>query len=172
MRLASYLALLLTAALFVACANGTSPTTQATDLSVEVLLADDLTIEAVEGGAMGAVTEERREVITDTDMFETRWNELYSHRREVPDPPSIDFEERVVVFAALGQRPTGGYGITLDRAVHDADEGVVELTVREVRPGQGCMVTQALTFPYLLATVDVVDASYEFVEGDPIEEDC
>ena len=133
---------------------------------------DDLSIEAIDAGAMGAVAEERREVITDAGALEARWNALYSHRSEVPEPPAINFDERVVVFASLGQRPTGGYRVELARAVHDEDRGVVELTVREVTPGPSCMVQQALTFPYLWAAVEAVDASYVFVEGAPRVADC
>lgn len=134
---------------------------------------DDLSIEAIDEGAMGAVAEERQEVITDAEMLEVRWSALYSHRSEAPAaPPAVDFEERVVVFASLGQRPTGGYRVELERAVHDEDRGVVELTVREVEPGPSCMVQQVLTFPYLLAAVEAVDASYEFVEGAPRVADC
>lgn len=133
---------------------------------------DDLSIEALDEGAMGAMTEERREVITDAETFEERWNALHGHRSEPPAPPSVDFDAHVVVLAALGQRPTGGYSVALERALHDEEEGVVELIVREVRPGEGCMVTQALTFPYLLATVEAVDASYEFMEAEPREADC
>jgi len=136
-------------------------------LTVEALMDDDLSIEAIDAGATGAVAEERREVISNAEMLEMRWSTLYSHRRELPAVPVVDFEERVVVFASLGQRPTGGYRVELARAVHDEDRGVVELTVREVTPGPSCMVQQVLTFPYLWAAVEAVDASYVFVEGAP-----
>ena len=173
MRTFFYVAILLGFGLTAACsASEPSVQAEATSLSVTVLMDDELSVEAVEEGAMGAFAEEHREVITDAETFETRWSALHSHRTEVPEPPSVDFDERVVVLAALGQRSTGGYRITLDRAVHDTEEGTVELTMREVRPGQGCMVQQVLTFPYLLATVEAVDASYEFVEGEPREADC
>lgn len=173
MRTLSYVAILLAFGLTAACsASEPSVHAEATSLSVTVLMDDELSVEAVDEGTMGALVEEHREVITDAETFETRWNALHSHRNEPPAPPAVDFDERMVVLAALGQRPTGGYRITLDRAVHDKEEGVVELILREVRPGQGCMVQQVLTFPYLLATVEAVDASYTFVEGEPREADC
>ncbi|NBB99582.1 MAG: protease complex subunit PrcB family protein [Bacteroidetes bacterium] len=171
MRAAALLALCLVLA--PACeGEGTSPDETPTSLTAEVLMDDELSIEAIDAGAMGAVAEERRDVITDAGALEARWNALYSHRSEVPAPPSINFDERVVAFASLGQRPTGGYRVELARAVHNEDRGVVELTVREVTPGPSCMVQQVLTFPYLLAAVEAVDAPYEFVEGAPRVADC
>ncbi|NBB85421.1 MAG: protease complex subunit PrcB family protein [Bacteroidetes bacterium] len=152
--------------------EGTSSDGAPTSLTVEVLMDDELSMEAIDEGATGAVAEERREVITDAETLEARWSALYSHRGEMPTPPPVDFEEHVVVFASLGQRPTGGYRVELERAVHDEDRGVVELTVREVKPGPSCMVQQVLTFPYLLAAVEAVDASYEFVEGATRVADC
>ena len=171
MRVVAFLALFFVLA--PACeGEGTSPDETPASLTVEVLMDDDLSIEAIDEGAMGAVAEERREVITDAETLGARWSALYSHRSETPAAPVVDFEERVVVFASLGQRPTGGYRVELERAVYDEDRGVVELTLREVKPGPSCMVQQVLTFPYLLAAVEAVDASYEFVEGAPRVADC
>lgn len=149
-----------------------SPGEAPTSMTVEVLMDDDLSIEAVDEGTMGAVAEERREVLRDAEALAERWNELYSHRSEPPARPSVDFEERVVVFATLGQRPTSGYSIELERAVHDEERGVVELMVREVEPGPSCMVQQVLTFPYLLAAVEAVDVPYTFVEREPRTASC
>lgn len=50
-----------------------------------------------------------------------------------------------LVLAALGERRTDGYGLRLT-ADRDAGGGL-RVTVHELRPGRGCVVTQALTTP-------------------------
>lgn len=75
--------------------------------------------------------------------------------RSMPLEPlsSVDFDREQVVLAALGQQPTGGYGVTLTGARIVGDDLV--LTVREQRPGPDRMVTQALTTPCAAIAVTV-----------------
>ncbi|TNE77350.1 MAG: protease complex subunit PrcB family protein [Gammaproteobacteria bacterium] len=57
----------------------------------------------------------------------------------------IDFRQETLVLVAQGQKPTGGYAITLEESAI-LDEELV-LTVSERSPEPGSMVTQALTTP-------------------------
>ena len=63
---------------------------------------------------------------------------------KLPPPPEIDFAREVLIVAATGIRPTGGYGIIIDPAYDRGDR--LEVTVRSISPGCG-MQTQALTSP-------------------------
>lgn len=58
---------------------------------------------------------------------------------------TIEFEREHVVLAAIGQKPTGGYSVTLDSS--EIRGGTLELKVRVTEPAPGTMVTQALTTP-------------------------
>jgi hypothetical protein len=61
-------------------------------------------------------------------------------------PTSVDFTKGKVLLIDMGGRNTGGYSIGVT-SVNVADNWVVT-NIRLVKPGQGCIVTQALTNPY------------------------
>ncbi|MDY6816855.1 MAG: protease complex subunit PrcB family protein [Pseudomonadota bacterium] len=67
--------------------------------------------------------------------------------RTLPLAPlrAVDFEREQVVLAALGQKPTGGYSVTLVSSAIEDD--TLELSVRIREPQPGVVVTQALTTP-------------------------
>lgn len=68
----------------------------------------------------------------------------------------------IYVCALAGERPTGGYRV----GVSSGEGGSVRVTLRE--PGQGDIVTQAITTPYAVAVVRGEGATVEglrFVNG-------
>ena len=64
---------------------------------------------------------------------------------------NIDFEREHIVLAAIGQKPTGGYSVTLDAS--EIRSGALELRVRVTEPAPGMIVTQALTTPCAVIAV-------------------
>lgn len=64
---------------------------------------------------------------------------------------TVDFEREHLVLVGLGQKPTGGYGVTLDSST--ITDGVLELAVNVRQPAAGTMVTQALTTPCAVIAV-------------------
>jgi len=58
---------------------------------------------------------------------------------------AIDFNEEHLVLVSLGQKTTGGYGLTLTSS--EIVDDVLELAVKVRRPAADAMVTQALTTP-------------------------
>ncbi|QKT03324.1 protease complex subunit PrcB family protein [Ectothiorhodospiraceae bacterium 2226] len=94
------------------------------------------------------------------------WRDLWEERLHGA-PPAIDFEREMVVGAALGTRPSGGYGIRIERAVLD-EEGTLVVTLRELAPPPGAMLSQAFTQPFHFVRVPRVDARVAFrVASDP-----
>ncbi|KMQ75744.1 protease complex subunit PrcB family protein [Marinobacter subterrani] len=63
----------------------------------------------------------------------------------------IDFQREKVVLAAIGQKPTGGFGVTLQSS--EIVDDTLNLTVRVMEPGPGAMVTQVLTTPCAVIAV-------------------
>ncbi len=122
---------------------------------------------------MAPLEESQRRVVRESAEFAALWEEMHAHRSTIPERPSVDFEEKVLVFASLGQRSTGGYRVEVTGARYDEAEATVEVAIRETRPGPTCAVTQALTHPFVLASVEAVaDAEYVFVEEEPVVEEC
>ena len=68
----------------------------------------------------------------------------------------------MVVLVAMGQRPTGGYSITVE-GVYDAS-GRMFARVREKSPGATCIVSEAFTAPVDAVRVPRRDGAVIFVE--------
>jgi hypothetical protein len=90
------------------------------------------------------VSESRRLIIRDMNAWAAFWSELGAG-----EPPAVDFSRDVAIAVAAGQRPSGGYGISIE-GVHQ-HQGDLTVEVLEVAPGPNCMTAAALTQP-----VDVV----------------
>jgi hypothetical protein len=95
---------------------------------------------------------------------EAGWREAWAKLCESPPAaaPAVDFSRDMLLVAALGQRPTGGYAVQIASA--NVAGGVLRVEVVETRPGIGCMTTQALTYPVAVARVPRHDGEVEFVE--------
>lgn len=95
------------------------------------------------------IADKQRLVIRDREAWRDVWKRIYSLRSPTPPLPEIDFAREMLVVAAMGEQSNGGYGILIDSA-SERDKSL-EIKVRSISPGKGCMTTQALTAP-----VDVV----------------
>lgn len=96
----------------------------------------------------GFATRERI-VVESQAEWEIVWRRLMGSRSSPPAAPAVDFDKEVVIVAAMGGRPTGGYSIRVDDAEARSDH--VSVRVVESSPGRRCVVTMAATAP-----VDVV----------------
>jgi len=165
--------------LFTACDSviDDPPAIEDVQLAVNTLAPEDSTdqIDAnnFEQGTHGFLTDRTFDVIQDEAAFAELWEDLFSHRDEVPERPEINFDETHVVFASLGQRPTGGYAVAITEARYMPDQDEIMVEVTERVPSEDCAAIQILTFPYTVATVDAVEgASYAFDVADPQPQDC
>lgn len=90
-------------------------------------------------------------MITDEAEFLTVWNRANGAQLTVPPLPDVNFERETVLAVFLGQKPTGGYGVEVQRISLDERELYVDLLERE--PGAGAITTQALTSPWIMIRV-------------------
>lgn len=92
-----------------------------------------------------------RLVVRDTSAWRRAWARL--NARYVPQPPlpSVDFSRESVLIAAMGTRASGGFEIHLDSAIRNAD--AMEVVVRSVVPGDGCMLSATFTQPVDVAKI-------------------
>lgn len=74
--------------------------------------------------------------------------------------------DTVYVLASLGEKPTGGYQTVID-AVTMVSPGNIHVTAREISPAPGAMVTQALSYPYILITFEA--SGVKSVDGDILQ---
>ena len=66
------------------------------------------------------------------------------------EAPPVDFKKEGVLAIYMGQRPTGGYSLSLQDPAVPIANGVGTVTVKFEEPPPGAMVTQVLTSPCLL----------------------
>lgn len=79
---------------------------------------------------------------------EAAWADVWADWTRVvpaPAPPHVDFDHERVIVAAMGGRASGGYHIGVETVAEHAQETLVE--VFTVSPGEGCVVTAAITAP-------------------------
>jgi hypothetical protein len=76
-----------------------------------------------------------RAVIRDSTAWRQLWEQI--NRPFVPQPalPAVDFGREMIVVAALGSRPNGGYDVVIERAEQDSTG--IQISVRVATPASG-----------------------------------
>jgi hypothetical protein len=88
-------------------------------------------------------------VVRDDAAWREAWGQVTGPIVPPPERPAVDFRREAVVIVAAGERPTGGWTVTVD-SVAPANGGLtVSYTLSG--PGAGCITAQIITSP-----VDVV----------------
>jgi hypothetical protein len=106
--------------------------------------------------------ERERLVIRTPAEWSQAWARITGSAEPRRPAPAIDFDREMVILVAMGERPTGGYSITIE-GVYDAS-GRVFAVVREKSPGADCFVTEAFTQPIDAVRVPRRDGAVTFVE--------
>lgn len=89
-----------------------------------------------------------RTVLTDAGRFEALWREAFASAASPEAPPAVDWSREKVVFVALGERPSGGYGIAVTSVQRVGGELLIE--IESTSPGN-CPSAAVMSQP-----VDVV----------------
>ena len=83
--------------------------------------------------------------VRDYRSWHALWDRVAARHRPKPPSPSVDFSKDMVLVAATGTKPSGGYSISIV-SVHEAARYLVATAVR-TSPGPRCGTTAALTAP-------------------------
>lgn len=100
--------------------------------------------------------------------FARLWTLAYGEEG-APAMPAVDFEQEYVIGVFAGQKPSGGHDITVER-VTDGNT-LRTVAIRLVRPGAGCLTTQALTSPFEIIAVPLSDRELARIDKD-VEGSC
>jgi hypothetical protein len=101
--------------------------------------------ESVVSELHSGIAEKRREVVRDQESWARLWSEINRGQDSAGPPPAVDFSRQMLIVAALGTRPTGGFAVKVRGVSTRGDR--LEVVVLESCPAQGAMVTAALTQP-------------------------
>ena len=166
MRPLTLLALTLSAA---ACLGSNLPTEQRdfaqgdSPIPLERFRSDSLPF-AVHSG----LAKPERRIITDAAEMESLWTRIHAGQTPVPLVPSIDFGEEMVLVAALGGKPSGGYAIRIDSVAARGDG--LEVFVRQTRPASDCMVLAVITAPVDLVRLRRLGTNVSYREAVEVQE--
>ncbi len=103
-----------------------------------------------------------RLVVRDTSAWRQAWMRMNARFFPQPPLPSVDFQRETVLIAAMGARANGGFEIHLDSALRRAD--TIEVVVKSVAPGDGCMVSASYTQPVDVAKIPALPLPVRFRE--------
>jgi len=114
-----------------------------------------VTFQTVSKGYRSGAREPQQIVLRNQAEWSELWrkhsNELYS------TPPTVLFDQEIVVAVFLGEKNTGGYDITIVRAERNDDELVIHY--QEKTPAPGSMLIQAFMQPFHIVRINKSDLS-------------
>lgn len=90
--------------------------------------------------------------------------ELVNRSHELELAQSITVGAQTYLVVTRGVKPTGGYGVKIESVVDTGEE--IEARVRYVDPAPDAIVTQALTYPIVLAVMSKVEKPVRFAGVD------
>ena len=101
-------------------------------------------------------------VVRDSSAWRELWQRVNRPFIPSPPPPEVDFQQEMIVVAALGRRPTAGHDIMIEGAEQDSTG--IEIVVRRSEPAPGCPVAAAVTQPVDLARMRADGRAVRFRE--------
>lgn len=128
--------------------NGTEASALSADQAVPVSFAV-----LAEGTNASSVSERKNFAVYTEEDFARLWAMAYG--TDGGTMPSIDFDTQYVIGVFAGEKSSGGHTIEV-ASVTDASS-IRTVSMALTRPGEGCMVSQALTSPFQLISVPVSD---------------
>jgi len=112
----------------------------------------EITFQTVSKGSRSGVRDSRQMVLRGQAEWHALWAQHVSTDALPAPPPPIDFARGLVVAVFLGDKPTGGYDVTISRAQRGHDSVVIYF--RERVPAPGALVTQSLTQPFHVVQIN------------------
>lgn len=99
-------------------------------------------------------------VVRTQEGWDKVWKDHNCSMIPAPLQPEVDFQREMVLCVALGQRPTGGYGLRIRSVRKDKERWRVEAV--ESKPAPDAICPTVLTQPYEFAIVDRFDGEVVF----------
>jgi hypothetical protein len=108
------------------------------------------------------MTTPQRLVVRDTATWTELWPQIVGSNRPIPPVPAVDFSDDLVIVAAMGTKPTGGYSIDVDEVRVASEDAAISVQSRS--PATGCLVTPLVTAPLSIVVVPRFAGRPTFVE--------
>jgi len=106
-------------------------------------------LRTISSGSYSEASQRAAVAALDEESFRTTWSTMIGGG----EMPNVDFSREAVVFLFAGTRNTGGYSVEPRSATLEGETLIVDATVKG--PPRDAIVTQVITSPYAVVTVDV-----------------
>lgn len=110
-------------------------------------------------GAFSSEKAEKGLILRDATAWEALWKVMNANLDAVPELPKVDFDKNMVVAYFLGEKTSGGWGVTI-QSVNTVDGLKVTYVVRS--PAPGAVTTTVMTYPYSVVVVPKTDAEAQW----------
>ncbi|MDR9418783.1 protease complex subunit PrcB family protein [Gracilimonas sp.] len=129
-------------------------------------------IEVIGSGQYSNFSEEGeiKRVISAKADFAEEWNKVHAGTSPIPDLPNVNFSNTKLALIMLESKPSGGFDIT-DIEVYESGDKMV-IAYSEIVPSEKCVVTMAITRPYIFVSYPDNGQDVEFHKKDDIVKNC
>jgi hypothetical protein len=107
------------------------------------------------GGTSGV--KESQEVMV---RSEAEWNELWSRHSPGRPVPRLDFSRVMVAAVFMGQKPTSGYAVEIQKV--QSNSGRIRVLYHITEPAPGAAVAQATASPFHIVVLPRVEGDVQF----------
>lgn len=133
--------IVLAALLLVSCNGKTSPT--APDGFVPFV--------TVHKEQSTGIKARRAEVISLASQWERTWEEIVANRSPKPPIPAVDFEQSILILAALGETGDACKSVAIEKV--ERAGGELQISVKETRPAANCVCPPVTVQPVHVVSV-------------------
>ena len=102
----------------------------------------------LESGQYGPYADSGKQIIVINNI-----SQLENKFRTYPtnSTPNVDFRKNVVVLINMGEKPSGGYEVDVERIIDDKENTTITATFSS--PGSSCISAAVMTNPYIFIEV-------------------
>ena len=125
----------------------------------------DQTVEfsTVDADSISGIQSFRTILIQDSISWNAFWAEHKQNRIPVPDPPDVDFSQKMIIGVVLGPRPSSCYSVNIS-SISLVDEQKLTVTYHESTPPENTVCAGVITHPSHIVSIDNSNLPVEFIE--------
>jgi hypothetical protein len=109
-------------------------------------------------------------LITHVNEWRAIWKKISADQTPQPALPQVNFDEKTLVACFMGEQRSGGFRIEIQSLSCEGKNFDAKLIHHE--PGRNCLLTMALTQPFLVVAIDKCEATNSNFDIEGKLKDC
>lgn len=119
-----------------------------------------VTFVELDSGTNSGFSEQGNQIIKSQNEYNTAWEKAYSNLFNKPKPKQVDFETSQLILVAMGEQNSGGHNLKISSA--EENNSNIIITIHESKPGNSCITTSVMTYPYQIVSIKKSDKEIIF----------